>query len=74
MANELPRESERELIDGKVPITQAEWDGKPKDYKYYSEEMKSETIIFWNAKSGGTTLAPIVIVEEARIKTKSVDK
>lgn len=66
--NELPREDERIWVDGKLPITQDEWDKKPTDYKInYSEVLKAPALMYWDRKTG-TCLAPVVIVERSRIE------
>lgn len=70
--NKLPIEDDRELINGKLPLTQAEWNRKPRDYKCeFSELLQSPTAIYLG-REGGTHLRPTIIVESDRIKTKSV--
>jgi hypothetical protein len=72
MEDQLPREDDRELIEGKLPMTQNEWNKKPKDYKCeYSELLQSPTAIYLS-REGSTHLRPVIIVEADRIKTKSV--
>ena len=72
--NELPREDDRELVDGKLPLTQKEWNKKPRDYRCeFSELLQAPTTIYLS-REGGTHLRAVVIVAADRIKTKSVVK
>lgn len=72
MENQLPRDDDRELIEGKLPMTVAEWNRKPKDYKCEFSELRQSPTAIYLSREGGTRLRPVIIVESSRIKTKSV--
>lgn len=72
--NRLPRDDDRELINGKLPLTAEEWDRKPRDYKCeFSELLQAPTAIYLS-REGGTHLRAVVIVPADRIRAKSADK
>lgn len=70
----MPRDEFRKWIGGRLPVTQAEWDTTPKDYKLdWSKRLAAPAKLFLDSRAG-TCLAPVVIVSAEQIELKPAER